>query len=355
MLQTTYYKTRVVIKFADEFDVVYKEIGFKDRGEAHAKFWARYERPPKQEYHKHIIERRDLLVPKDIRERRGAFFTPLIWVKKSQEYLEKVFGENWQEEYYIWDCCAGTCNLLAGLQNPHRVWASTLDQPDVDIVHENIKQNEIHLLEAHVFQFDFLNDDFDQLPKSLRNIIMDKEKRKKLIIYMNPPYKEAGDTKQRSGTGKNKDGVATVHRVHRQYGQQLGKAANEVFALFFMRIIKELPDAKLASFSKLKYVNSQNFVDFRNHFLATYQDGFICRADTFDNVQGKFPIGFLIWDTANKKKIRQVKVDAFDRDGNVCEKKTIHNIGNAKPLTLFTKSAQSLGFDSRPARRGHRA
>ena len=338
MLQTTYYKTRVKIKIEGEFDILYRDVGFNDRGEAHTKFWARYERPPKQEYHKHIIERRDLLVPKDLRERRGAFFTPAIWVNKSQEYLANVFGENWQDEYYIWDCCAGTCNLLAGLKNPHRVWASTLEQPDVDIVHENIKQHEIYLLESHVFQFDFLNDDFKDLPKSLRSIINDKEKRKKLIIYMNPPYAEAGDIRQRSGTGKNKDGVATIHQVNRQYGQLLGKAANEIFALFFMRIVQELPDAKLASFSKLKYINSQNFAEFRNHFLADYRGGFICQANTFDNVSGKFPIGFLIWDTANKKKFRKVKLDAFDRDGCLCEKKTLHNIGNAKPLTLFTKT-----------------
>jgi hypothetical protein len=161
VLRETYYKSK--IKIEGELENIYSDIEFNDGGEAHKKFWTRYERPPKQEYHKHIIERRELLVPQEIRERKGAYFTPQIWVEKAQEYLEKVFGENWQEEYYIWDCCAGTCNLLAGLANPHRVWASTLEQPDVDIVHENIKQNEIYLLESHVFQFDFLNGDFKDL------------------------------------------------------------------------------------------------------------------------------------------------------------------------------------------------
>ena len=45
-----------------------------------------------------------LLVPQDIRERKGSFFTPQIWVEKSQSYLSCVLGEAWQEEYYIWDC-----------------------------------------------------------------------------------------------------------------------------------------------------------------------------------------------------------------------------------------------------------
>jgi len=339
VLQTSHYKSKVSIE--GEIETLYRDIGFKDKGVAHTKFWARYERPPKKDYHQHIIERRDLLVPQDIRERIGAYFTPQIWVEKSQEYLAKVFGENWQEEYYIWDCCAGTCNLLVGLTEKHRVWASTIDQPDVDIVHEIIDRNALNLLKSHVFRFDFLNDDFSELPKSLRDVIKDKKKREKLIIYMNPPYAEAGSTKQRSGTGKNKDGVATAHKIKEQYGDLLGKASNEIFAQFFMRIIQELPGAKLASFSKLKYINSQNFIKFRGNFLAEYHGGFMCPANTFDNVEGKFPIGFLIWDTAQKQRFRKVKLEAFDRTGKFCEKKTIHNIDGFRPLTSLTKYESS--------------
>jgi hypothetical protein len=50
-----------------------------------------------KEYWDCIADRRDLLVPQDIRERKGSFFTPQIWVQKSPEHLTKVFGENWQE------------------------------------------------------------------------------------------------------------------------------------------------------------------------------------------------------------------------------------------------------------------
>jgi prepilin-type N-terminal cleavage/methylation domain-containing protein len=57
----------------------------------------------------------------------------------------------------------------------------------------------------------------------------------------------------------------------------------------------EIPDSISASFSTLKYVNSQNFFKFRNLFRVGYKKGFICPAYTFDNVKGKFPIGFLIW------------------------------------------------------------
>lgn len=99
--------------------------------ETYQQFWKRYKRPPILEFQNYIIERRDLLVPQDIRERKGAFFTPRLWVELSQKYLADLLGESWQDEYYIWDCAAGTGNLLAGLTNKYNIWASTLDQADV--------------------------------------------------------------------------------------------------------------------------------------------------------------------------------------------------------------------------------
>ena len=67
---------------------------FKDNQKAHHKFWNIYERPPKEEYWDFIVSRRDLLIPQDIRERKGSFFTPAIWVEKSQQYLADALGEN---------------------------------------------------------------------------------------------------------------------------------------------------------------------------------------------------------------------------------------------------------------------
>jgi hypothetical protein len=158
-------------------------IDFTDSGEAYRRFWNKYERPPASEYQRYIIDRRDLLVPQNIREVKGSFFTPEIWVKKSQEYIARVFGDNWQEEYYVWDCAAGTGNLLAGLSKKYNVWASTIDQSDIDTMNALIDIDEqLNLLPNHVFRFDFLNDSFDKLPVELKKIIDDSEKRKKLII-----------------------------------------------------------------------------------------------------------------------------------------------------------------------------
>ena len=98
-----------------------------------------------------MSEQQSILLQDDERMRKGVFPTPKIWVVKSQEYLAKVFGEDWHDEYYIWDCCCGPGNLLAGLVNPYNIWASTIDKADVDVLHNRI-ENGANLLKDNVFR-----------------------------------------------------------------------------------------------------------------------------------------------------------------------------------------------------------
>ena len=211
-----------------------KQTDFKDNQVAHNQFWNKYERPPKEEYWDYIVERRDLLVPQDVRERKGSFFTPQIWVELSQKYLADVLGENWQDEYYIWDCAAGTGNLLYGLTNKYNIWASTLDKQDVKVMRDRIA-NGANLLDSHVFQFDFLNDDFSKLPLPLQDIINNPEKRKKLVIYINPPYAEAG-----TGLGKlHKKDITLKFEINERLNPLIGNAVNEIFALFMAKIYQK--------------------------------------------------------------------------------------------------------------------
>ena len=289
-------------------------IGLKNK-ETYLQFWKRYKRPPVKEFQDYIIERRDLLVPQDIRERKGAFFTPRIWVELSQKYLTDYLGENWQDEYYIWDCAAGTGNLLAGLTNKYNIYASTLDQADINVIHERIDHG-ANLLKNNVFQFDFLNDEFSKLPKSLQDIINIPEKRKKLIIYINPPYAEATSSKTVTGTGENKSGVTTQFKINELLKPKIGNASNEIFALFMAVIYEKMQGVILGQFSKLKFINGSNFKKFKEYFLAEYVSGFIVPGDTFDNVKGQFPIGFTIWNTAIKSKINVVSTDVYDKKGD---------------------------------------
>ncbi|WP_423749775.1 hypothetical protein [Helicobacter pylori] len=355
ILKVNHYKFNKKLNNFGAFN--FDETSFNDKQKAHQTFWNIYERPPKREFWDYIIERRDLLVSNDIRERKGAFFTPKIWVEKSQEYLAKALGQDYQEDYIIWDCAGGTGNLLSGLINKANLYLSTLDKSDVSIVKERIK-NGAKLLENHVFQFDFLNDDFysEKVPKSLQEILKDKEKRKRLIIYINPPYAEATSAKTPSGTGKNKDLVARGNLICEKYKDELHKANNELFAQFFMRIYKELNGCIMASFSKIKYLNSSNFKKFREIFKAKFLEGFMVPADSFDNVKGQFPIGFLVWDTATPLKTNNaLNLEVFDSSGGFLGYKTfkpivdrVKNI-NAWIKNYDNKKAQAtMGFMENP-------
>jgi hypothetical protein len=209
--------------------------------------------------------------------------------------------------------------------------------------------NGAQLLKKNVFQFDFLNDDFKKLPKALREIIDDPKKRKKLIIYINPPYAEATSTTTVSGSGQNKPGVSITNKMKEKYQSNIGKAANEIFSLFIVRIYKEIPESKLCFFSKVKFINSQNFSDFRDFFKAEYKDGFIVRADTFDNVVGHFPIGFSIWDNNGKKFPKNVKFKIIENGKN----KTFHsNTGSSinKWIKEFDNDKNNaIGYVCNPA------
>ena len=309
-------------------------FGFKPGGiDAYAAFWRRYKRPPRKDYWNFIVNRLDLLVPQDVRERKGSFFTPKKWVELSQHYLELALGENWQDEYFVWDCAGGTGNLEVGLTNKYNVFVSTLDQQDIDVIHERIK-NGANLLDSHVFQFDFLNDSFDKLPPALKEIIDDPEKRKKLVIYINPPYAEAASTRTKTGSGENKPGVA-AHLLNEKYKPIIGAAVNELFALFLMRIADSMPGCVVGQFSKLKHLQSPNFAAFRKAFKGRIEKSFLVPAETFDNVKGKFPIGFFVWRlgdfNAEAQRRRETQscvftstvADVYDRNGEFAGNKTI--------------------------------
>ena len=316
-------------------------VFFKDRQKAHSQFWSLYQRPPREEYWDYIIKRRDLLVPQDVRERKGSFFTPKIWVALSQKYLADVLGENWQDEYYVWDCAAGTGNLLNGLTNKYNIWASTLDQQDVDVMKDRIR-NGANLLESHVFQFDFLNDEFTKLPQPLQDIIDDPEKRKKLVIYINPPYAE-GDSRK----GEGRSGVA-ISRTHLKYERVMGYSKRELYIQFVVRIYNELPNSLLAVFSKLKIEQAPRFVEFRQHFLAKLLKLFLVPANTFDNVKGEFPIAFQVWNTGIKERFLSIAADVYNEVGASIGTKYIFTYDDLRvindwTLTFIDENKRSIG------------
>jgi hypothetical protein len=179
-------------------------------------------------------------------------------------------------------------------------------------MHDRI-DNGANLLKDHVFQFDFLNDEFDKLPEGLQDIINDENKRKKLVIYINPPYAEASNKRD------SKNAKIDVNRslIEKRYLDSIGKSVREIYVLFMTRVYKEISNCKLAQFSKLKFITSPNFTAFRTIFNAKFRRGFVIRANTFDNVSGQFPIAFSIWDLSKKASFRKISCDVVENAHNL--------------------------------------
>lgn len=309
-------------------------------------FWAIYHRPPEQKHRHYLLERRDSLLPLDEQKFKGAYYTPLHIVDKAYEQLVATLGPNWQDRYIVWDMCAGVGNLEAKHSNLRNVYMSTLDQADVTIMKSNPA-----FAGATIFQYDYLNDDVTDfgeidyslsniLPAELRQAIADakegKKGAKKILVLINPPYAEATSAENAvsQGIDKSKKGVAKS-RFSLAGMDGYGKASNELFTQFLARVHQEIPNAVVAIFSTLKYINSQAFEEFRSVWHADFKSGFVVPSRVFDSLKGEFPIGFLIWDTSKPKPITKINVDVIDQDASLIDEKTFINVETSKLLTTW--------------------
>jgi hypothetical protein len=326
------------------------ELGNK---EGYRQFWAIYHRPPKSEYRNYLLERRDSLIPLDERSFKGAFYTPLNVVDKAYDKLTEVLGNNWQKDYIVWDMCCGVGNLEVKHSNPRNVYMSTLDQADVDVMHATKT-----CVAATRFQYDYLNDDItdagtidysltNKIPQKLRDAIKAK---KKILVLMNPPYAEATSGDTVSG-GENKTGVAkTKFATTAMNGW--GKASNELFMQFLVRIAQEIPSATVATFSKLKYVTAPTLQEFRTLWNTSYLGGFVVDSRSFDGLKGSFPIGFLIWksDMGSKKKMttREISAEVLDKDVKPIGEKIFCAPVNEQLLTEWVERPLANQIDAVP-------
>ena len=317
--------------------------------EGYRQFWAIYHRPPKQEYRDYLLERRDSLIPLDERSFKGAFYTPLAVVDKAYDLLAETLGKNWQKDYIVWDMCCGVGNLEVKHSNPRNIFMSTLDGADIDVM-----KSTKTCVSAQRFQYDYLNDDItddgtidyslsNKVPASLQKAIKDG---KKILVLINPPYAESGDTLGNEA----KSDVATTRIANSMSGY--GYATRELFVQFVVRIASEMPNATLAMFSTLKYVNASNFDKFREQWNATYLDGFVVHSKAFDGLSGNFPIGFLIWKTdqlAKKKSpITEISTGMLDKAAQAIGQKKFFNIANEKLLSNWIIRPRANSMDVVP-------
>ena len=251
---------------------------------------------------KRLSEICDRLIEDTTRRKKGEFYTPTAFVDYAHKRIEKVLGENWKDEYVVWDCCCGTKNLTRDYRFKE-LYCSTLEKSELDI-------SEKYNPEAVSFQFDFLNDDFEKLPDGLKDAFRNKN----IMFLINPPF---GTTTFDRGVTEKGNGDT---KVNDDMEAKDGFRSKELIVQFLWKIDQLLKthDVKnyaIGLFSNPKWMTGKNYRKFRKGFLERfkYESGFMFKASHFSDVSGLWGITFNIWtgngETADKVKFTHDLID----------------------------------------------
>jgi len=290
LLENTFFDSTKGVLYFPDIDNIKVEVPVK----AYQSFWNNYGKPPAAEVQQVILSKAHMFMSDSSRRFTGAYFTPPAVSQLAYSYLDRALGLGWQDKYYVWDPCCGTGNLELPHKRLDRLFMSTLSMTDVLMI-----KNQNLFPGADIFQYDFLNGDYYDLPEKLRFIIENEPD--KLIVLMNPPYAEA--TKSPISTSLRKTNVSFTKVGEKMLEAGLGAAKNELFMQFMYKVISDVPKATIAVFSTLKYIVAPNSVEFRDKMLKNKipMMGFLVPGKVFPGVKGNFPVGFMIWGNGRHK------------------------------------------------------
>ena len=242
-----------------------------------------------------IVRICDQLLEDETRRRKGAFFTPTIWVDEAHRMIEEQFGKDWKKDYVVWDCASGTGNLTADYKFKE-LYVSTIDKEEI-----NIQISSGTNASANRFTYDFLGEEgIDSVPLVLKQAFKEG---KKILFLINPPYATA-----KNGSTANDDSKAGVSKNivgNKMVMDGMGNSAQQLYAQFMYKIFmlqeKYGNEIAISIFSKPTFLTGEHFVDFRKAFLPKfdYKYGMIFQASEFADVSAAWPISFTIW-SSNK-------------------------------------------------------
>lgn len=281
---------------------------------------------------KQITAITDRLIEDTDRRRKGDFYTPSIWVDEAHKLLDKNLGNNWRDEYMVWDCAWGTGNLTRDYKFTD-LYCSTLQDQDLNIGYRYNRG-------AVKFQYDFLNDDVDdferieilcrmkqfdtanallfntKLYKNAPGLIdgllgINGKKKKKLLFLINPPYATTGNIDMK---GNKEKGLA--NNIIAEYMEDMGGCTQQLYAQFIFRIseIARLfnSEAILGIYCPTVIFTGKHFAKMRTTILNNgFIEGFMFQASQFANVADDWSIAFSLWNF-NHSKSNDYLLDAKD-------------------------------------------
>ena len=287
----------------------------------------------------------DRIVEDETRRRKGEFFTPTIWVDEAHKMISEAFGENWKDEYIVWDPACGTLNLTRDYKFKE-LYCSTIEESDIQTA-DQMKYNP----EAVKFQYDFLNDgivgekiDIEgdlKLPEGLKQALLEG---KKMIVLMNPPYGAATNAGSESG---HKSGISLTNLNKMMKNDEWGSSSQQLYAQFLYRLFKINQDnIKICLFSPPLFLSGDSYKDFRKKFFSSFgfKGGYLMNAGEFDGTSN-WGLSFTIWNSSNIEKYDfKLNVKNSDEFGNIqyLFDKSIYNLDNKKSLTNWFRNTGTI-------------
>lgn len=349
---------------------------------------------------KALTEVTDRLIEDTDRRRRGDFYTPTIWVDEAHKLMDKNLGDNWREEYMVWDCAWGTGNLTRDYEFSD-LYCSTLIQEDLDTAS---RYNPL----ACKFQYDFLNDDVDEFEgikglmyeplkgkvkesecgerlnfvdikglyeeygiedidgkyRSLIERIKDTKlyreayglidgllglngkERKGLVFLINPPY---GTAKNGGADSISKAGIAVTKINNIMIKMKVGGCSQQLYAQFLYRInnIYRLIgyNVKVGLFTPPAFITGPTYKKLRELMILKPCDLFIMQANQFADVKGSWGISFTVMDRSGGYSNIEATVKGMENSKIVgLGKKRIYNLDGSESLSDYIK-VKGVGKD----------
>lgn len=265
----------------------------------------------------------------------GEFYTPELFANFAHKILEKHFGKNWYNEYYVWDPAWGIGNLTKSKKFKH-LYASTLHQSDIDASDAN--------KEAEKFQFDFLNDPIKSLfglhiPQGLYDALTNN---KPIIFLMNPPYAAPNDFK---------DGFkdVSINTYTQSFMGDMKYAKQNLFSQFLYRIMMlknsyNLTNCNICVFSSSVFMSGSGYEKFRKSFLESFHfiDGYLFNASYFDECSKRWGISLSVWKSGegeNKHDFKHHLIDVKNGKVEITGSKIIYNIDGENSFRNFCKES----------------
>jgi hypothetical protein len=213
----------------------------------------------------------------------GEFYTPDYVSNFVDENAKIIFGENYRNEYMIYDPCAGLGSLTKDREY-NNLTLSTLQDSDLPELNKQV---------AKVFGYDFLGE--VEMP-----IKMDE----KSIVIMNPPY-----VAQKSSNLKVKNEKINNKVKEEMKRDGLGQASNQTYIQFIYKVAKSTESDMIVIVPPLIF-SSQRFSKFRKYLFDRYDvaDAFIFQASHFSGLSGDWGISIVY---LRRKKRLQIQREAI--------------------------------------------